>query len=360
MSSSGARWGLPRPARQGRRLDPPSFGGLAAAACAERVLRVLSSSKYRKGSLEQMDFARCRESLLASLVRCTRAGAPVQLTLMAFPFKVPNPAKVGPRVLPDLAELAAIHRLRALGTAIAEEYSPGMRLDIIHDGALIADVFDVGLDEVRAYEAYFARLLGGVGGGGRISCHDFEAVQRRAGLDPAIALDHLRDEATRWWRTTRGRPLWRAAFRKTCGMLRARDLPQATAGELLHAADTGSLPPEYAFIERRVHEAMIAYRIKNAIIHRFDPRPIAFPDAIHATTRVRGGRLALWLVRRGNSLLPWHGVGVVDGNGHTRVMHADQVAGRPDLHGIVMPGEDTPFCYAPSHGRLDLGGVLPA
>jgi hypothetical protein len=355
----GARWDLPRPARQGRRLNPPSIGGLAAAACAERVLRVLSSSKYRKGSLEQMDFARCRASFLATLLRCTRLGTPIQLTLMAFPFKVPNPAKVGPRVLPDLAELAAIQRLRALGAAIAELYPPGLRLDIIHDGALIADVFDVRLDEVRAYEAYFGRLLRVAGVEGRIRCHDFEDVQRRAGLDPTAALDRLRDEATRWWRTTRDRPLWRASFRKTCGMLRTRDLPQAIAGQLLRAANAGSLPSEYASVERRVHEAMIAYRVKNAIIHRFDPRSIAFPDAIHATTRVRGGRLALWLVRRGSSLLPWHGVGAVDEGGRARVMLAEQIADCPDLKGVVVPGEDTPFCYAPSNGRLDLGAVLP-
>lgn len=355
----GARWDLLRHTRPGRRLHPPSVGGVAAAACAERVLRVLSSSKYRKGSLEQMDFARCREPFLATLHRCTRVGAPVQLTLMAFPFKVPNPAKVGPRVLPDLAELVAIQRLRALGAAVAALYPPGLRVDIIHDGALIADVFDVGLHEVRAYEAYFGRLLRMAGAESRIRCHDFEDVQRRAGLDPTAALDQLREEATRWWRSTRGRPLWRASFRKTCGMLRARDLPQAIAGQLLRAANVGFLPSEYASVERRVHEAMIAYRVKNEIIHRFDPRPVAFPNAIHATTRVRGGRLALWLVRRGSSLLPWHGVGAVDESGRARVMLAEQLADCPELKGVIAPGEDTPFCYAPSNGRLDIGAVLP-
>jgi len=279
---------------------------------------------------------------------------------MAFPFKVPNPAKVGPRVLPDLAELVAIHLFRSLGRAIAEVYPPGLLLEIIHDGALIADVFDVGLDEVRTYEAYFGRLLRMAGAESRIRCHDFEDMQRQAGLDPTDAIDELREEARRWWRTTRGTPAWRAAFQRTCGMLRLRDLPQSVAGQVLRAASTGFLPSEYASLEQRVHEAMIAYRVKNAIIHRFDPRGAAFPDAIHATTRVQRGRLALWLVHRGSSLLPWHGVGAIDGSGRARVMLAEQVAAHPDMQGVNLPGEDTPFYYALSNRRLDLGAVRPA
>jgi hypothetical protein len=344
----------------GERLEAPCGGGRASAIAAERLLRLLSSSRCRKGSLEQMDFRRCRSHLLAALRRCTRAGAPVQLTLMAFPFKVPNPAKVGPRTLPDLAELTSIRWAQALGARIAEIYAPGLRLDIIHDGGLIAEVFGVGPAEVRAYEEYFHRLLRVAGAGGLIRCHDFEQLQRRAGLDPSGALDELREEAAHWWRSSRDTPAWRSCFTKTLGMLQLRDLSPEEAGRLLRAAGGGSLPPEFTGLEQCVHEAMMAYRVKNAIIHCFDPRPAAFPDAIHATTRVQPGRLALWLVRRGSGLLPWHGVGVVDDAGRARVALAEQVGCRPDLRAVTLPGEDTPFCYAPVNGRTSLAALLPA
>jgi hypothetical protein len=344
----------------GERLGTPWIGGRASAVAAERVLQLLASSRYRKGSLEQMDFLRCRPRLLAALRRCTRAGAPVQLTLMAFPFKAPNPAKVGSRTLPDLAELTAIRWCQALGARVAEIYASGMRLEIIHDGALIADVFGVGPAEVRAYEEYFGRLLRAAGADSLIRCHDFEALQRARGLDPAPALDGLREEAAHWWRTSRDTPGWRACFSKTLGMLQLRDRSAGEAAGLLQAGARGSLPPEYAAVERRVHEAMTAYRIKNAIIHCFDPRPALFPDAVHATTRVQPGRLALWLVRRGCGLLPWHGVGAVDGAGRARVALAAQVEGRPDLRAVILPGEDTPFCHAPAAGRKNLSALLPA
>ncbi|HYL28796.1 MAG TPA: L-tyrosine/L-tryptophan isonitrile synthase family protein, partial [Gemmatimonadales bacterium] len=224
----------------GERLGTPWTGGRASAIAAERVLQLLSSSRYRKGSLEHMEFTRHRSHLLTTLRRCTRAGTPVQLTLMAFPFKVPNPAKVGSRTLPDLAELTAIRWCQALGARIAEIYSPGLRLEIIHDGALIADVFGVALAEVRAYEEYFGRLVQAAGAEGTIRCHDFDMLQRRTGLDPSPALDHLRGEAAHWWRFSRGTPGWRACFSKTLGMLQLREVSPEAAGRLLHAAANGS------------------------------------------------------------------------------------------------------------------------
>jgi hypothetical protein len=66
------------------------------------------------------------------------------------------------------------------------------------------------------------------------------------------------------------------------------------------------------------------------------------------------------LVRRGSGLLPWHGVGAVDNAGRARVTLAAQVEGRPDVRAVVLPGEDTPFCYAPVDARADLAALLPA
>jgi hypothetical protein len=93
-------------------------------------------------------------------------------------------------------------------------------------------------------------------------------------------------------------------------MVNLREFPTSQVATLMSESSLGQLPPGYDNLQRRVHEAMVQYRVKDAIIHRFDPRPHCFPDAIHATTQDRPGRLAIWLVRRGRSLLPWHGVDV--------------------------------------------------
>jgi hypothetical protein len=81
---------------------------------AEVIFSILSSSTYRKNSLARMNLADCRRTMLHILRRCITNEQPIQLTLLAFPFKVPNPAKVGGRKLPDFAELAAIYHMRSL------------------------------------------------------------------------------------------------------------------------------------------------------------------------------------------------------------------------------------------------------
>src|SRR5205807_6635 len=90
---------------------------------------------------------------------------------------------------------------------------------------------------------------------------------------------------------------------------------------------------------------MVNYYVKDAIIHRFDPRPLYFADAIHATTQERQGRLAIWLVRRGQSILPWHGVGCLDDRGQAHVVYAADMLDQPDYHPVFVGAEDTAFLY---------------
>jgi hypothetical protein len=90
---------------------------------------------------------------------------------------------------------------------------------------------------------------------------------------------------------------------------------------------------------------MLQYHLRDAILHRFDPRPEHFPDAIHATTQVRPRRLALWLIRRGRSLLPWHGVGVLDVRGQARVDFVERVLNNPCYRPVFVDREQTPFFY---------------
>jgi hypothetical protein len=272
----------------------------------------------------------------------------VELTLLAFPFKVPNPAKVGARRSPDFAEVAAIRHFCKLRAAIQGIYPPGLEFNILHDGLLIAEVFGIEPDEVQQYEAYFAELVRQVAPSNFIRCHDFGSLQRRSGLDPSSSIEELRFAAVQWFGRFRESAEWRTKFRKTLGMINLREFPAASVVELLHCAALGRLPFGWERVERRVHEAMVEYHVKDAIIHQFDPRPYCFPDAIHATTQERRGRLSLWMVRRGQSLLPWHGVGCLDERGRAQVVGAAQVDGRSDYYPVFVEGESTPFVHLKS------------
>jgi hypothetical protein len=141
------------------------------------------------------------------------------------------------------------------------------------------------------------------------------------------------------------RQQWAERFSKTLGMINLRSLPLSEVCRLLDHASNGQLPPEYRDLEQTVNVAMLHYYERDLFLHACDPRPFNFPDAIHVTTQCRPSRLAIWLVRRGNSLLPWHGVGVIQLNGRWSVALARDVCPNPSYQPVFLEGEDTQFFY---------------
>jgi hypothetical protein len=317
----------------------------------EKVLSVLLSSAYRKNSLTAMHLTGCRPAMMSALRRCIGRALPIALTVLAFPFKVPNPAKVGDRKLPDFA---AIRQCLKLSAAIQRIYPPGLAFHILHDGRLMADVFELKIEEVRAYETYFSKLVEMLAPD-VIRCHDFGTLQQRSALDPSGATEKLRFAAERWFQERRGTPEWNIAFRRTLGMINLRKFPAKQVFDLLRYAAAGRLPSGWEKTEQQVFTAMKKYYVADAIIHRFDPRPLCFPDAIQATTQDRQGRLALWMVRRGQSLLPWHGVGCFDEFGRAQVVHAIEIRDREDYCPVFVRNETTPFVYHKGKGPADRG-----
>jgi Pyoverdine/dityrosine biosynthesis protein len=302
-----------------------------------RILAVLLSSRFRKGSLTTMDaegfVARHHDRLAARVAR----NEPVQFTLVGFPFKVPNPLKVGGRTLPDLAEVAALRTLERLHSEVQEIHEPGIEVVILHDGAYIAEAFGVPRQEAHEYTNYFRWLLRATGTDAFIRCEDVARLLRGHQCDGAAqaTIPRVGDNED-------------AAFRKTLGMLNVRwvrreSLPRVY--EEVREGDPATFTGEAAALHAQVRRSMALYALCDEVLHRFDPRPYAFPEAIHATTKEQPGRLALWLVRRGRSLLPWHGLGVLDENGHVEVRYAADVEADDDYRPVFLEGETTPFLY---------------
>ncbi|MEX2546834.1 MAG: L-tyrosine/L-tryptophan isonitrile synthase family protein [Chloroflexota bacterium] len=181
--------------------------------------------------------------MLQTIRRHTSPARPVELTLMAFPFKVPNPAKVGFRTLPDLAEFTALHRLGKLCVAVRGVYEPGLHINLILDGTSLAPIVDVGTDEVAAYARYLTGLIRDAGVSDQVSLFDFDALLHHGDRAASVALPRLRRAAREWWLETRGSPLWQQAFHRMLGMINLRDLPVPEIEHLLAAAREGSLSP---------------------------------------------------------------------------------------------------------------------
>lgn len=321
-------------AKPRRRTRPPAQDG---SDPVKAILSVLLSSRYRKGSLAAMDaegfVSRHRDRVAARVA----AHEPVQLTLVGFPFKVPNPLKVGERTLPDLAEVAALTTLEQLHLDVQQVYPPGIQVVILHDGAYIANSFGVPRDETYEYTEYFGLLLRATGTDAFIRSEELGivlAADRRDGTahaTPADASEYNSD-----------------VFRKTLGMLNVRWVPRDTLPSVYKTVlegDPGSFTGDAATLYQQAMRSMARYAACDDRLHRCDPRPRAFSDAIHATTKDQRGRLALWLVRRGRALLPWHGVGVVNETGRIEVRYAREVEARAEYRPVFRTGETTPFFY---------------
>jgi hypothetical protein len=310
------------------------------------IFEVLLSSQFRKGSLGSMGagaFVARNSDRVAARVR---RNEPIQLTIVSFPFKVPNPLKVGRRALPDLAEVVALKMLERLNLAVQDAYAPGVEVVILHDGSYIADAFGVPLHETYAYADYFRWLLQLTGTETFVRCKELLELLRTHWSDGAERATGLAETAQTAAR--RAGENEATAFRKTLGMLNVRWLPRELLPclyEEIQEGDPASFTTEAAALYSQVRQSMERYAVCDALLHRFDPRGRAFPEAIHATTKPQPGRLALWIVRRGRSLLPWHGVGVVNEAGRIEVRYAAEVEASGKHRPVFLEGETTPFFY---------------
>lgn len=323
----------------------------ARADPAEQVLGVFMSSAYRKGSLARAQLERQRTVLLHTLRRHTALGQPVELTVMAFPFKAPNPLKVGTRQLPDLAEYAAMSRLDQLRQAVRAVYEPGLRLHVILDGTELAPIVGITAEEALAYGSYLRDLMRDAGVGDFIELHDFTTLLEEGPWNVRAERRRLSRVARTLHNALAGSEAWNEDYRRMLGMINLRDMPAEELSLVMTRARHGRLAPEYAELDARVRSAMVGYRTFDLLVHELDARSRQFPLAIHATTQDRPGRLAIWIVQRGRSHLPWHGVGAVDEHGKVRVGPLSEFAAQGGYEPVCLAGEATPFLYrrSPAH-----------
>src|SRR3989344_7724561 len=86
---------------------------------------------------------------------------PIRFSTLSFPFKIPMPLKTD-RVLPDMGEVLALHRLALIAKLIKSVYKPGATITVFTEGAF-APFAGVLESYARAYETrlkWITRKLG--------------------------------------------------------------------------------------------------------------------------------------------------------------------------------------------------------
>jgi hypothetical protein len=321
---------------------------LVRADRAEAVTDLLLSGRWRRGGADAAEFGALREDVLHRVRHSIRRDAPLVLTLMAFPFKVPNVVRTGGRRHPDLAEVGALLRLARLSQAVRRLHAPGIELHLISDGEYIRHCFDVEAEAVSSYAAAFDGLARQTGVRTFTRTHEFANLLGRSGGQLEQDLRPFRREALTWVRSRRGTSEWRLRFRQTLGMLALPHLEFPARVRLESDGRRGWLERASRDVRRRVLAAMVEYRARDALLHEHDPRPRVFPTGVHLTIQRRPGRLGVWLLRRGRGTPPWHGVGLWRRGEGITVGTWAEISGSPAWQPLWVDDAGTPFGYVAS------------
>ena len=102
-----------------------------------------------------------RNKWLERIEHFIRKRSPIRFSTLSFPFKIPMPLKTD-RVLPDMGEVLALHRLALIAKLIKSVYKPGATITVFTEGAF-APFAGVLESYARAYETrlkWITRKLG--------------------------------------------------------------------------------------------------------------------------------------------------------------------------------------------------------
>jgi L-tyrosine isonitrile synthase len=138
--------------------DPRNTTETSRADATNAAILDLLLPLRRQEGIHEHDVGTCFAPQLAQIDWFVRAGAPLLLTLPAFPCKSPNPRKVLGH-LPDYGELVALRSLQELCARITSTYPPGARLLICSDGHVFADLVRVPDEWVTEYTAALRMMI---------------------------------------------------------------------------------------------------------------------------------------------------------------------------------------------------------
>lgn len=311
----------------------------------ECILKILTSNRFRKGSLNKVDFKYYRHSIFQLIRRRVRKNEPLQITLLACPFKVPNPRKVLSRVTPDLAEIGMLIKLNELNSVIKHIYPPGVEITIIHDGLFYNKPFNVTRDKVLLYRKLFQSWI-------KYLDLDFatslDLIDLFGEAYPKFDLNKAKLKAKKhlkkWMYEEEYKQERHECFKLT---LNEMWLPKYSREDFIKSIEEYE---NFGFIkdkeiERQVWNSVFIYKQNEIVLYHNDPRPILFPQAIHASAKYRVGRLSLWLIRSGHAILPWHGVGILRKDGIISVGYEPYLRKSDSFQPVYLEREETQFFY---------------
>lgn len=273
---------------------------------------ILNWSRIRRSPsryLEEVSPLYCRQ------IKCwMEKREPIQLVLIAFPFKIKNREKTN-RVFPDAGEFWFISQLRRISLLVKSVYEPGARFTVLTESETFADLFEVSQEEWGNY-------LGGVRGFAEF-------------LDAPVEFRSMRqlvDKTPNFWEVF-AEELER--FRRT---------PPDSSHHLWNiflSSQNGNSSDE------KTAHMLGWYLAFNEVRYKLGVPAGVFPGHLYISVTVKKDRFAFWHIQEGCSLLPHHGVPLLKQGRKKRIVHLRELPS--DAVPVYLkesdPQSDKPFLY---------------
>lgn len=280
----------------------PELRQSKSSSVVQKILALFSSREVRFGSLSHI--TKARQSLIDQLNRYIKKGKPIEITLLAVPFKTGNPLKVR-HTHPDLGECAFLLRLGEICRLVEGTYAPGVRFIVLAEGKCLSGIMGVTRSEAIKYREEHKKLVRELGLKKCIVIKDLfdDVVVKIAGFEEKMQLNKVLIGRKFEGCDVQIVEQVRKTLPTIQSSLNRRNLATKEAAKLYINPD---LPLQQEALDRTF--AYLAFHKT-----RYDTLALekSFPDALRATLTPRPGRLGIVPVNKETALFPHHGVGVI-------------------------------------------------
>lgn len=317
----------------------------------EKIFSILSNPIFRKGGKNQL--LKHKDIFMEKINKAVIDQEPVKLVLPTLPFKSQNPINTNQKIdCVDLSIYLMLAQLRDMDISIRKVHKPGIKIILICDGLVYADLFgNNDTQRINLFREKCIKIRNKFGLNGIVELIDMQWIIEsvpnfqnvRSKVDDILSGDGLGVDAKE------------RIFSLERGMLFNLPHKGFSVDGIVSLINTriSDLPELIKISLRKVSLDYASFLITLSI---FEVISKIFPDHIRATVHPKDKpQLPLNLVNKKSSVFPYHGVCVVSQSKLLMTSSIKEASTIMRLHEltekfssiskIFLPGEDDVFCY---------------
>lgn len=313
----------------------------------EKVLRVITSQKYRNGSFETINLEKYGKGFLEKIDYWIEINEPIHFMLPAMPFKIANPLKSSRRDA-DLAEAGSFCKFNEINLQIKKFYKKGATFTIFHDGHLYHRHFLHTKEDADRYFNSLKRFVKELGLSEGIHLKNaFEELENIKNFRQIY--DEARLEMTNLWKNEKyNNEKIQKIIQSAKQNVNLSDIPFKILYDINFMEDWDLTAEEKKLkkeINERSEKCAFEYMVVQHALEKADFFNTILPHGIRLTVHPKEGQIGIFMVKKRTHLLPWMGAGVLKNNGEVSVHYESELLSSGKYHPVYLKGEKHPFYY---------------